>query len=502
MNQAYLCAILVLLLLAMSCEKSDDEALGLIPTRIPTNVPAYSKISSATPVNAPEAPNEPASLVLPPSPVIQTPLQPKVHVQLKNLPIYSRKSLTPASTPVHNTTSVPLTSPTPIQSPILFTTPPLASPEARPSPSPTPLAPTPLNSLNVESVFPQIYLERMVDLVFSNDDTERAFLVLQSGKIEVFDYSQDDPQPQEFLDIAEKVSTKGNEEGLLGMALSPNFPINGHFYLYYSATDPRRSIISRFSIKSGKINQADPESERIILEIAQPYSNHNGGQIRFGPKGFLYISLGDGGGGGDREGNGQNLTTLLGSILRIDVNSLDLLGTYSVPSDNPFTNLSNAKGEIWAYGLRNPWRFSFDSLTGDLWVGDVGQNLYEEINLVTRGGNYGWNITEGFHCYDDSDGNCDQTGLEDPVVEYGRDQGCSVTGGYVYRNDRLPELSGAYIYGDFCTGKIWALRHDGKETTEHMQIVDSALTISSFAQSPSGEIYILSFDKNIYRFVR
>ena len=216
----------------------------------------------------------------------------------------------------------------------------------------------------------------------------------------------------------------------------------------------------------------------------------------------MYISLGDGGGGGDREGNGQNLTTLLGSILRIDVNALDLLGTYSVPSDNPFTNLSNAKGEIWAYGLRNPWRFSFDSLTGDLWVGDVGQNLYEEINLVTRGGNYGWNITEGFHCYDDSDGNCDQTGLEDPVVEYGRDQGCSVTGGYVYRNDRLPELSGAYIYGDFCTGKIWALRHDGKETTEHMQIVDSALTISSFAQSPSGEIYILSFDKNIYRFVR
>jgi len=360
----------------------------------------------------------------------------------------------------------------------------------------------PLQSMNIERVFPNVSFERMVDLVFSYDDTDQAFLVLQPGRIEVFEYTGANSQPQEFLDIQSKVSNKGNEEGLLGMALSPNFSSNGHFYLYYSAAGPRRSIVSRFSIKSDDLNSADPNSEQVILEVAQPYSNHNGGQIRFGPEGLLYISLGDGGGRGDPEGNGQNFTTLLGSILRIDVATLDSLGTYSVPSDNPFTNFSNAKGEIWAYGLRNPWRFSFDSLTGDLWVGDVGQNGFEEINLVTKGNNYGWNVMEGFHCYADTEGACDQSGLESPVAEYDQGEGCSVTGGYVYRDSRLPELAGAYVYGDYCTGNIWALRHNGTQITEHIQIVNSSLNISSFAQSPSGEIFILSFDKKIYRFIR
>ena len=192
----------------------------------------------------------------------------------------------------------------------------------------------------------------------------------------------------------------------------------------------------------------------------------------------------------------------MGSIIRIDVRTLDSKGTYTVPSDNPFTGSSNAKGEIWAYGLRNPWRFSFDSQTGSLWVGDVGQNDFEEINLVTGGSNYGWNIMEGSHCYADADEACDQSGLELPVAEYGREEGCSVTGGYVYRGSRLPELAGAYVYGDYCTGKIWALRHDGNEITEHLQIADSSLNISSFAQSPAGEIFILSFDEKIYRFTR
>jgi glucose/arabinose dehydrogenase len=368
--------------------------------------------------------------------------------------------------------------------------------------SSTPIPSVPLQLLNVQRVFPNVSFKRMVDLVFSNDNAERAFLVLQSGRIEVFDYTAGNPQPQEFLDIRNKVSNRGNEEGLLGMTLSPKFLSDGHFYLYYSAADPRRSVISRFSVKSDNLYSADPSSEQVILEVSQPHSNHNGGQIHFGPDGFLYISLGDGGSRGDPEGNGQNLTTLLGSILRINVGTLDSLGTYSVPSGNPFTNSSNSKSEIWAYGLRNPWRFSFDSVTGDLWVGDVGQRHFEEINLVTRGGNYGWNVMEGFHCYTDADGSCDQSGLESPVAEYGRDGGCSVTGGYVYRGSRLPELSGAYVYGDYCTGKIWALRHDGAQITEHLQIVDSSLTISSFAQSPSGEIFILSFDEKIYRFIR
>ena len=366
----------------------------------------------------------------------------------------------------------------------------------------TPIPSMPLQSMDVQRVFPNVSFKRMVDLVFSDDDTARAFLVLQPGRIEVFDYTAEGTRPQEFLDIQSKVSNKGNEEGLLGMALSPNFLTDGHFYLYYSAAGPRRSVISRFSVMSDNLYSADPSSEQVILEVAQPHSNHNGGQIRFGPEGFLYIGLGDGGSRGDPEGNGQNLTTLLGSILRIDVNTLDSLGTYSVPSGNPFTNSSDSKSEIWAYGLRNPWRFSFDSVTGDLWVGDVGQKGYEEINLVTRGGNYGWNVMEGFHCFTDADGSCDQSGLVSPVTEYDRGGGCSVTGGYVYRGLRLPELSGAYVYGDYCTGKIWALRHDGAQITEQVQIMDSPLTISSFAQSPFGEIFILSFDEKIYRFIR
>ena len=371
-----------------------------------------------------------------------------------------------------------------------------------PTPTAAPIPSMPLQSMNLERVFPNVSFKRTVDLVFSNDETGRAFLILQAGRIEVFDYTAAGSQPKEFLDIRNKVSNRGNEEGLLGMALSPNFFSDGHFYLYYSAADPRRSVISRFSVEPDNLYSADPGSEQVILEVAQPHSNHNGGQIRFGPEGFLYISLGDGGGRGDPDGNGQNLTTLLGSILRIDVGTLDSSGTYFVPSSNPFTNASNSKSEIWAYGLRNPWRFSFDSVTGDLWVGDVGQRGYEEINLVTRGGNYGWNVMEGSHCYTDSGGSCERSGLEPPVAEYDRDGGCSVTGGYVYRGSRLPELSGAYVYGDYCSGKIWALRHDGSQITEQRQIVDSDLTIPSFAQSPSGEIFILSFDKKIYRFIR
>ena len=235
--------------------------------------------------------------------------------------------------------------------------------------------------------------------------------------------------------------------------------------------------------------------------MAQPYSNHNGGQIRFGPDRFLYIGLGDGGSRGDPSRNGQNLSTLLGSILRIDVSTLNSDGRYSIPADNPFVNDPNARGEIWAYGLRNPWRFSFDIVTGHLWVGDVGQNAYEEIDLIRRGGNYGWNVMEGLHCYARADGTCDQSDLVVPVAEYGRGDGCSVTGGYVYRGSRLPQLSGAYVYGDFCSGKIWALRHDGSQVTEAMQIADTSLRISAFAQAPSGEIFILSFDEKIYHFI-
>ena len=249
------------------------------------------------------------------------------------------------------------------------------------------------------------------------------------------------------------------------------------------------------------------------MVVPQPYSNHNGGHLVFGPDGFLYVGLGDGGSANDPRGNGQDRTTLLGSILRIDVSTLDSAGRYSVPPDNPFaTEGGGVRPEIWAYGLRNPWRFNFDRETGDLWAADVGQNAWEEVDVIRPGVNYGWDIMEGAHCAPGgrsltgllrrSSDECDRTGLELPVIEYGRDDGCSITGGYVYRGARLPSLAGAYVYGDFCSGKIWALRAENGAATEHRLLVDSSLSLAAFGENPAGELFMLSFDRKIYRFVQ
>ena len=341
----------------------------------------------------------------------------------------------------------------------------------------------------------------MVYLTYPDDGTDRLFLVLQPGQVLVFPDDQDVSSPPTFLDIGARVNDTGREEGLLGLAFDPDYALNGRFYVYYSASGPRRSVISRFSTTSGDPNKADRDSERVILEVAQPYSNHNGGHLVFGPDGYLYIGLGDGGKAGDPHGNGRNTFTLLGSILRIEVDTIDARGAYSVPPDNPFAGVGGGvREEIWAYGLRNPWRFTFDRLTGELWAADVGQDEYEEVDVIQPGLNYGWNTMEGAHCFRPPSG-CDREGLEMPVIEYGRDGGCSVTGGYVYRGSRLPSLYGAYVYGDFCSGKIWALRHDGTRIMEHLELVDSDLTISSFGEDRDGELYILSFDKKIYRLV-
>ena len=354
--------------------------------------------------------------------------------------------------------------------------------------------------MSVEPAFPRLpSFDRIVHLTYAGDGANRLFLVLQPGRVTVFENDRDVASAETFLDIRERVSDRGNEEGLLGLAFDPQYRENGHIYVYYSASRPRRSVISRFAASPDDPNKADPNSERIVLEVRQPFSNHNGGHLAFGPDGYLYIGLGDGGSGGDPEGNGQNPSTLLGSILRIDVSRLDSVGSYVIPLDNPFVGTAGARAEIWAYGLRNPWRFNFDRETGELWAADVGQNRFEEIDLIKPGLNYGWNVMEGSRCF--LENNCSREGLEPPVMVYGREWGCSVTGGYVYRGSTLPSLHGAYIYGDFCSGKIWALRHDGAAVTEHLQIVDSGLTIPAFGEDWAGEIYILSFDGRIYRFV-
>ena len=341
----------------------------------------------------------------------------------------------------------------------------------------------------------------MVHLTYPDDGTDRLFIVLQPGRILLFPREDATGTAEVFLDIRRRVNDRGNEEGLLGLAFDPDYRSNGYFYVYYSASGPRRSVISRFAVSPSDPNRADTGSELVLLEVAQPYGNHNGGTVIFGPDGYLYIGLGDGGSRGDPLGNGQDRGTLLGAMLRLDVRDATAARPYAVPADNPFVDEGDgARPEIWAYGLRNPWRFSFDRLTGELWAGDVGQNDYEEIDLIRRGGNYGWNIMEGLHCYPPGVSRCPQEGLEAPVIEYSQSAGgCSVTGGYVYRGPRLPWLYGAYVYGDFCSGKIWALRYDGSRVTEQLELVDSSLRIAAFGEDQEGELYILSFDEKLYR---
>ena len=356
----------------------------------------------------------------------------------------------------------------------------------------------PLSSMAIARSFPNLNFRRLTGLVQPGDDRDVLYVTEQKGLIRTFPNRQDVSKSTIFLDITGRVNEGGNEEGLLGLAFDPGYQDNGFFYVYYSAKDPRRSVVSRFSVNPSDPSKADPDSESIVLEVPQPFKNHNGGQIAFGPDGYLYIGLGDGGSGGDPLLNGQNTATLLGSLLRIDVSTQD---GYQIPSDNPFLSVAGAKPEIWAYGLRNPWRFSFDSETGDLWLGDVGQNSWEELNLVKKGHNYGWNVMEGAHCFRPTSG-CDGTGLELPIVEYSSNEGCSVIGGYVYRGAGLPSLSGAYLYGDFCRGTVWGLRHDGDAVTEHILLAKVDAQITSFGEDQAGNVYILSRDDGIYQLAK
>jgi glucose/arabinose dehydrogenase len=322
-------------------------------------------------------------------------------------------------------------------------------------------AQTPLTQLGVEQVFPNIELPGLLHLTWPDDDGSALYAVLQTGEVWRIEPGPS-PSAQMYLDLTDRVRTTANEEGLLGLAFDPDFPSNGHLYVYYSASNPRRSVISRLI---GDSLHADATSETLVMEVEQPFGNHNGGHIEFGPDGMLYVALGDGGGGGDPDGNGQNLSTLLGSILRIDISDPDVganvreqdsTGGYRVPVDNPFVGIDGARPEIWAYGLRNLWRFAFDSESGRMWAGDVGENAVEEIDVITAGANFGWGVKEGSECFRSAD--CNRDGLVMPVAEYRHDSGCSVTGGRVYRGSRLPSLDGAYVYGDFCSGIVWSLR--------------------------------------------
>lgn len=350
---------------------------------------------------------------------------------------------------------------------------------------------------------------RPIVLTHAGDGSNRVFVATQHGVIHVFENRQNVKQSTVYLDITSKVSysDRQNEEGLLGFAFHPNYKKNGQFFVYYTTTAaPHTSIISRFRVSKDDANKADAKFEEEVMRVKQPYWNHNGGTIAFGPDGYLYVALGDGGAGNDPHGNAQNLSTLLGSVLRIDVDNKSDGNNYAIPSDNPFVNRKNARGEIWAYGLRNVWRLAFDRNTGSLWAGDVGQNLWEEINILSRGGNYGWNLREAAHTFG-AKGVDARDDLIEPIWEYDHEVGKSITGGIVYRGKRLPELAGAYVYADYVTGKIWALRYNEKERkiVSNHAIPTSKMPVISFGDDEDGDVYFMIVAPNgrgIYRFER
>jgi quinoprotein glucose dehydrogenase len=314
-------------------------------------------------------------------------------------------------------------------------------------------------------------------------------------------------EPQVFLDIESRVVyvDRENEKGFLGMAFHPKYPENGEFFVYYTPTDmpkPHTVVVSRFRVSKDDPNKADPDSEERLLAVPHPFWNHKGGTIVFGPDGYLYIAIGDGGLRADPFGNGQNLKSHLAKILRIDVDHRDPGKKYAVPKDNPFAGQpERALGEIWAYGLRNPWRIAFDRQTGTLWCGDVGQDLWEEIDLITPGGNYGWNLREGVHKFGD-DGSEKRPDLIEPIWDYHHDVGKSITGGHVYRGKKLPQLEGCYLYADYVSGKIWALKYDEatKQVVANYSIWGNVSPIMSFGEDEKGEAYYTTDGGQIYGF--
>ncbi len=353
---------------------------------------------------------------------------------------------------------------------------------------------------NLAVAFPALEFEQPVELTSPRDNTDRIFVIAQKGIIHVLPNKPDVKKSAVFLDISNQVES-GGEKGLLGLAFHPDYKSNGYFYVNYTSGDPLETVISRFKVSASNPDIADRKSEVVLLRYRQPYDNHNGGKVAFGNDGFLYIAVGDGGSGGDPGNRGQNRKELLGKILRIDVNKPSGNLKYSIPADNPFAgNKEGFREEIYAYGMRNPWRFNFDRQTGTLWAGDVGQNKIEEIDIIEKGGNYGWRIMEADKCFQSDD--CDRDGLSTPIWSYeqGSETGRSVTGGYVCRDKNLPDLNGKYIFGDFVSGNIWALTYANKKATKNELITKLSDGLSSFGEDSNNNLYVLAYGEGkIYK---
>jgi glucose/arabinose dehydrogenase len=430
----------------------------------------------------------------------------------------------PAMTPATRDLAPPSTA-APARSSSSPTSPPAAPTEPPPTATPVVPSPAPTEAPSTDPTAPPEVprlervrlrlepvaggLDRPVFVTHAGDGSGRLFIVEKGGTIRVVQQGQLVPRP--FLDIRDRVLSRGSEQGLLGLAFSPNYHRTGTFFVDYIDRSGN-TVISRFRVTSDP-NVADPTSESKVLGIDQPAANHNGGMLAFGPDGYLWIGTGDGGGEYDRFHTGQNPQTLLGKMLRLDVTS-DPSKPYMIPPDNPWVNAKwNAQDilpEIWAVGLRNPWRYSFDRGTGDLWIADVGQDKYEEINRVPAGPggkpqgglNFGWSIMEGTHCFPDN-AVCTRDGLTMPVFDYPHGaNGCSITGGYVYRGKAIAGLDSAYLYGDYCSGRIWALTQGANGAWVSRVLLDSGLSISSFGEDEAGELYVADLSGGaVYRLV-
>jgi glucose/arabinose dehydrogenase len=360
-----------------------------------------------------------------------------------------------------------------------------------------------LNGLQVER---PVWMEQLGD---------KFYVVEQRGRIAIVTKGSDGKESSEFLNIVDRKPFEDNEEGLLGLAFHPGYATNRQFYVYYTRHNRRRSVISEFKANVAG-DKADMASERVIMEVPQPYGNHNGGEIAFGPDGFLYITLGDGGAGDDPHNNGQNMAALLGKILRIDVNTRATFNKttlgYGIPSDNPFAKHPyGVRAEIWARGLRNVWRFSWDRETGELWAGEVGQNLWEEVNIIRKGGNYGWCVREAFHPFKPG---ALKAEYDEPIAEYPHNpndaskspfphqgSGLSITGGYVYRGKKNAALRGVYVYADYALGTIFGLRYENGKVTDQAILLEQPKNVMSFAQDAEEELYVLTQDGGIYQIV-
>lgn len=382
----------------------------------------------------------------------------------------------------------------------------------------------PLPKLATAVAFPNLKFDRPVALAYPDDGSNLLFVVEQhAARIQSFPNEKNTKDKQLFLQLPDPIN-RGNEEGLLGLAFHPKYKENGQFFVYYSADDSkqghkRRSVVSRFKVSKDDPRKADPASEeRIWVSADDPFENHNGGCITFGPDGYLYITLGDSGAADDPLSTGQNPTDFFGSILRIDVDHPSGGKPYGIPKDNPkFRGGAYARWapEVYCIGLRNVWKFTFDRENGTLWAGDVGQNLWEMVHIIKNGGNYGWSIKEGFHPFQPQRRQKPDPAakITPPIVEYPhaptatrKDDGKSITGGYVYRGKALPELNGVYVYGDYDTGRVWGLREADGKATANAELIDlrnnPKLNIAAFGEDPAGELYILAFDGRIHHLVR